>query len=67
MLMRRVDDVLINLVRDDVHIIFLSKPGDVSQFFQGKYLAAGIGRIAEDQGFGPLLKGSLQLLRIKVE
>ena len=37
-----VDDMLIDLVRDDIDVIFCRETGDDLQFFPGEHLAAGI-------------------------
>ena len=55
----------IYFVGDDLGIVFLRQIGDDLQFFTGKYLAAGVGGIAENQGFGMLLEGFFQFCNIK--
>ena len=59
--------MLIHLVGDDIGVIFLGQRGDGLQFLTGEHLAAGIGRIAEDQRLGVLPEGVLQHFRVKVE
>ena len=62
-----VDNVLIDLVGDDIGVVFFRQSGDDLQFLPGKYPAAGIGGIAENQRLGPAAEGVLQNLRIEAE
>ena len=63
----RVDDVLVNLVRDHEGIERPGQVGDGLQFFQGENLPRGVGRIAQYDGFGALFEGGTQLGRIEIE
>ena len=65
--MTLVDDVLVHLVHDGVDIIFDAQVGDELQLGLSEHLAAGIGGIADQDGFGILLEGLLQHGGIKVE
>ena len=60
-MIRLIDDMLIYFVRDNKGIVFFRKIGYDFQFIIGEYLAAGIGRIAEDQSFWFLFKSILKL------
>ena len=65
--MRRIDDVLVDLIRDDIGIIFYGQRRDLRQLLQRKDLAAGVGRITDQNCFGTLAQLVLQNIRIKVE
>ena len=67
MLVGLVNNVLVNLIRDDISIVFFCQFCYEGQFLESKYLAAGIGRIAENKCLGMLLKSGFQLIRIKME
>ena len=65
MSVRGIDDVLIDLVGDDIHIVLGGQRRNGLQLFTGKDLAAGIGGIAEHQCLGVLAEGVLQYIGIK--
>ena len=62
-----VDDVLIDLVGDDIGVVFLRQGGDDLQLHPGEDPAAGVGGVAENQGLGPLTEGVLQDLWVEAE
>lgn len=62
-----IDDVFIDLVGDDVGIVFLGQVGDDHEFVVGEDLAARIGGIAEDEGLGPLLEGRFEDVGVEME
>ena len=62
-----VDDVLVDLIGNNIGIIFPGKRGDDFQLFPGKDLAAGVGRVAQHQRLGFLAEGILQHRRVKME
>ena len=65
--MRRVDDVLIHLVGDDIGVVFLRKVCNDQQLLPGEHPAAGVGGVAQHQRLGVLAEGVLQHLRVKGE
>ena len=67
MLVRRVNNVLVNLVSDHKHVVFFGEIGNDFQLVIGKHLSAGVGGIAEDQRLGLLSESCFQLVWIKVE
>ena len=67
MLMGRVDNVFVNLVGDDVHIIPGRQRRDGFQLLPRKDLAAGVGGVAEHQRFGVLAESVLQHVGVKVK
>ena len=58
--------MFIDLVRNYICIVPLNDIRNDQQFFPGKYLAAGIGRIAQNQGFRSVFESALQQIGIKV-
>ncbi len=65
--MRRIDDVLVDLVGDDEGVVLLRELQDEKQFLAREDLAAGVGRIAEDDGLGPLREGAAQFVVVEGE
>ena len=63
----RIDDVLIYLVGNDVHIVLGGQCRDGLQLFAGKDLAAGVGGVAQHQRLGVLAEGVLQHIGVKME
>jgi len=55
---RRIDDVLVDLVRDDERIVLFRQLGDEKQFLAREDFAGWVGGIAEDQRLGFLRKGA---------
>ena len=66
-LIRRVDDVLVDLVGDDKGVILLSEVGDYEELLACEDLAAGIGRVAENESLWLLLESSFEDVRVKSE
>ena len=67
-LMGRVDDVLVDFVGDAVRVVLFAQVGDKGELFARKDLAAGVGRVAQDDGLGVVVaEGSLERLAVKVE
>ena len=62
-----IHDMFIYLIGDNKGIISLRKICNDLQFVIGEHFATGIGGVAEDQCFGMLPKGRLQLIRVEVE
>ena len=62
--MRRIDNVLIHLVGDDVDVVLFSKARNQLQLRAGKRLTAGVGRVAQDQRLRVLAEGILQHLGV---
>ena len=62
---RRINKMLINLVRYHKGVILQRKLPDGSQFLPGKNLSARVGRIADDDGFGSLPEAVFQQFQIK--
>ena len=66
MLVRRIYHVLIHLVRHNESIIFDCQLPDLGQLFSGKYLSAGVGRVADDDRFRALLKALFYQIDVKL-
>ena len=64
---RCVDDMLIHFVGDDVGVVLFGQVRDGFQLSTGEHLAAGVGRVAQDQGLGVLLESSFQLVHVKIK
>ena len=68
MLVGRIDDVLVDLVGDAVGVVLFAQVGDKSELFARKDLAAGVGRVAQDDCLGLVVaEGRLEDLAIEVE
>ena len=67
MLVRRVDDVLVDLVGDDIGIVLFRERRDKFQLLARKHLAAGIGGVAQDHRLGVLAERILEKGRVKME
>ena len=67
MLMRLIDDVLIDFVHNDIGIIFDCQRRNLFQLLHGKDLAAGIGRITDQNCLCALFKSILQDIGIIAE
>ncbi len=61
------DDVLVDLVSDDVGVIFGGQISNDQQLLPGEHTAAGVGGVAEDHGLGMLTESGLQLIHIEGE
>ena len=67
-LVGRVDDVLVYLVGDAVGVVLFAEVGDKGELLARKDLAAGVGRVAQDDGLGVVVaEGRLECLAVKVE
>ena len=66
-LVRGVDDVLIHLVHNGVHVVLDAQAGNQLQLLLGKHLAAGVGGVADEDGLGVLFEGILQHVGVEVE
>ena len=67
-LMGRVDDVLVYFVGDAVGVVLFAQVGDKGELLARKDLAAGVGRVAQDDGLGVVVaEGRLEDLAIEVE
>ena len=67
-LVGRVDDVLVYLVGDAVGVVLFAEVGDKGELIACKDLAAGVGRVAQDDGLGVVVaEGRLECLAVKVE
>ena len=62
---RRVDDVLVHLVGDNIDIILFGKARNQLQLVPGEHLAAGVRGVAQDQRLRVLAEGILQYLGVK--
>ena len=67
MSVRRVDDVLVHLVGDDESIVFAGEFAGESQFLLREDLAAGVRRIADDNGPRFLGESTAQFVTVKAE
>ena len=67
MLIGLIYNMLIHLIGNHISIVLLCKISNQLQFLTGEHLTAGIGRIAQDQCLGILLKGRFQLFRVKMK
>ena len=67
MLVRRVDDVLVDLVGDDIGIVLFRERRDKFQLLAREHLAAGVGGVAQDHRLGVLAERILEKGRIKME
>ena len=68
MLVGCVDDVLVYLVGDAVGVVLFAEVGDIGELLARKDLAAGVGRVAQDDGLGLVVaEGRLEDLAIEVE
>ena len=68
MLVGRIDDVLVDLVGDAVGVVLFAQVGDKGELLARKDLAAGVGRVAQDDCLGIVVaEGSLEHLAIEVE
>ncbi len=66
MLVGRVDDVLVDLVGDAVGVVLFAEVGDKGELLARKDLAAGVGRVAQDDGLGIVVaEGRLECLAVK--
>ena len=65
--MRRVDDVLVNLVGDDVGVVLFRERRDEFKLLAREHLAAGVGRVAQDHRLGVLAERILEDSRVKME
>ena len=65
--MRRVDDVLVDLVGDDIGIVLFRERRDKFQLLAREHLAAGIGGVAQDHRLGVLAERILEDGRVKME
>lgn len=54
MLVGRVDDVLVYLVGNAVGVVLFAEVGDKGELLARKDLAAGVGRVAQDDALGSL-------------
>ena len=67
-LVGRIDDVLVYLVGDAVRVVLFAQVGDKGELLARKDLAAGVRRVAQDDGLGVVVaEGSLEYLTVKVE
>ena len=67
-LVGRIDDVLIDFVGDAVDVVLFAQVGDKVELLARKDLAAGVGRVAQDNGLGFVVaEGRLEDLAIEVE
>ena len=62
-----IDDMLVHLVHDGVHVVLDAQVRNELQLVVGEHLAAGVGGIADQNGLGPLLEGVLQDLWVEAE
>ena len=68
MLVGRIDDVLVDLVGDAVGVVLFAEVGDKGELLARKDLAAGVGRVAQDDCLGIVVaEGRLEDLAIKAE
>lgn len=68
MLVGRIDDVLVDLVGDAVGVVLFAQVGDKGELLARKDLAAGVGRVAQDDCLGIVVaEGRLEHLAIEVE
>ena len=67
MMIRREDDMLVDLVGDHVGVILVAQTADEQQLFLCKDLAAGIGGIADDDRLGVLAESLFQYIAVKGE
>ena len=67
-LMGCVDDVLVYLVGDAIGVVLFAEVGDKGELLARKDLAAGVGRVAQDDGLWVVVaEGRLECLAVKVE
>ena len=66
-MIRREDDMLVDLVGDHVCVILVAQTADEQQLFLCKDLAAGIGGVADDNRLGVLAESIFQYIAVKVE
>ena len=67
-LVGRIDDVLIDFVGDAVDVVLFAQVGDKGELLARKDLAAGVGRVAQDDGLGVVVaEGCFEDLTIEVE
>ncbi len=59
-MIRREDDVLVDLVGDHVRVVLVAQTADEQQLFLGKDLAAGIRGVADDDRLGVLAERVFQ-------
>src|SRR4030042_5658011 len=59
-----VDYMLVDFISDYIRSMLLTKTGDDLQLLPGKHLSRWVGRGVQDQGFGVLVKGFFQCLKI---
>ena len=64
--MRRVDDVLVHLVGDNIDIILFGKARNQLQLVPGEHLAAGVRGVAQDQRLGTLGKALFDQADVKL-
>ena len=68
MLVGRVDDVLVDFVGDAVGVVLFAEVGDKGELLAGKDLAAGVGRVAQDDCFGIVVaEGRLEDFTVEVK
>ena len=67
MMIRREDDVLVNLVGDHVRVILVAQAADEQQLFLGEDLAARVRRVADDDRLRVLAERVLEHVAVKVE
>ena len=65
MLVRGIDDMLINLVGDDVAVVSYHDISYLLQFLASKYLAAGVRRVAQHQRLDSLSESILNEVGIE--
>jgi hypothetical protein len=65
--MRRINDVLVDLVGDDERVVLARQLENEKQFFAGEDFARGIRGIAEYERLWFLREGPAQLVRIETE